>query len=72
MKEHLNTRASSFHKYLFNCKNDDNNLSFKIEAMVRNVGNLRIKEALLIAKIHPQINDRLELKTDYFINVHTL
>ena len=32
--------------------------SIRIEAIVRNVGNLRIKEALLIAKLHPHINSR--------------
>ena len=42
--------------------------SITIEAMVRNVGNLRIKEALLIAKLHPLINSRLELNTEYIIN----
>ena len=36
--------------------------------MVRNVGNLRIKETLLIAKLHPQINSRAELDTEYIIN----
>ena len=43
IKEHLNTCASSFHKYLIKCKNNDDNFSIKIEAVVRNVGNLRIK-----------------------------
>ena len=38
---------------------------FKIEAILRNVGNLRIKKAL-----HPQINSRLELNTEYIINKH--
>ena len=47
-------------------KND--NFSIKIEAKVHNVGNLKIKEALLIAKLHPQINSRLELNTEYIIN----
>ena len=42
--------------------------SIKIEAKVRNFGNLRIKEALLIAKIHLQINSRLELNTESIIN----
>ena len=40
----------------------------KNEAIVCNVGNLRIKEALLIAKLHPQINSRLELNTEYIMN----
>ena len=31
-------------------------------------GNLRIKVALLIAKLHPRIISRLELNTDYIIN----
>ena len=48
------------------------NFSIKIETIVRNVGNLRIKEALLIAKLHPQINSRLELNTEYIINMHIL
>ena len=39
-----------------------------MEAIVHNVGNLRIKEALLIAKLQPQINSRLELNTEYIIN----
>ena len=56
MKGHLNTHTSSFHKHLIKHKNNDNNFSIKIEAIVRNIGNLRIKEALLIAKLHPQIN----------------
>ena len=50
IKEHLNTRASSFHKHLIKCKINDNNFSVKIEVLVRKVGNFRIKEALLIAK----------------------
>ena len=29
---------------------------------------LELKEALLIAKLHPQINRRLELNIDYIIN----
>ena len=45
IKEHINTRASSFHKYLIKRKNNDNNFSIEI-GTVRNVGNLRIKEAL--------------------------
>ena len=49
MKGYLNTRASSFHKHLIKYKNNDNNFSIKIEVIVRNVGNLRIKETLLIA-----------------------
>ena len=69
MKEHLNTRESSFQKHLIKCKNNDNNISIKIEAIEHNVGNLRIKEgALLIAKLHPQINSRLELNNEYIIN----
>ena len=70
MKEHLNTHTSSFHKHLIRCKNDS--FSIKIEAIVCNVGNLRIKEALLIAKLHPHINSRLELNTEYIINMHIL
>ena len=42
IKEHLNTRASSFHKNLIKCKNTDNNFPIKIEAIVQNIGNLRI------------------------------
>ena len=38
---------------------------------MRNVGNLRIKEALLIAKLHPQINNRLELNSENIINLHS-
>ena len=63
----LNTRASLFHKHLINCKNNDDNFPIIIGAIVRNVGKLRIKEALLIAKLHPQINNRLELNTEYII-----
>ena len=70
IKEHLNTHASSFHEHWIKCKNNDNNFSIKIEAIVRNVGNLRIKEALLIAKLHPQINSRFELNTEYIFNWH--
>ena len=66
IKEHLNTSATSFHKHLIKCKN--NNFFIKIEAIVHNVGNLRIKEALLKANLHPQINSRLELNTEYIIN----
>ena len=40
----------------------------RIEAIVRNFGNFRIKEALLIAKLHPQIDSWLELNTEYIIN----
>ena len=68
MKEHLNTCASSFHKHLIKCKNKDNNFSIKIEAIAGNVGNIRIKEALKIAKLHFQINSWLELNTQYIIN----
>ena len=68
-KEHLNPRASSFHKHLIKCQNNDDNFSIKIEAIVRNVGNLRIKEALLIAKLHSQINIRLKLNTEYIITL---
>ena len=32
-----------------------------MEAIICNVGNLRIKEALLIVMLHLQINSRLEL-----------
>ena len=45
IKEHLKTRASSFHKHFIKCKNNDNNFSIKIEAIVHNVGNFKIKEA---------------------------
>ena len=69
IKEHLNTRASSFHKHLVKCKNNII-LSIRIEAIVHNVSNLRIKEALLIANLYPQINSRLELNTEYIINMH--
>ena len=34
------------HKHIIKSKNNDNNFPIKIEAIVRNVGNLRIKEAL--------------------------
>ena len=63
-----NTCASSFHKHLIKGKNNDNNFSIKTEAIVRNVVNLRIKEALLIASLQPQINSRLELNSEYIIN----
>ena len=46
----------------------NNDYSIKREAIVHNVGNLRIKEALLIAKLHPQINSSVELNTEYIIN----
>ena len=46
IKEHLNTRTSSFDKHLIKCENNDNIFSIKIEVIVRNVGNLRIKEVL--------------------------
>ncbi len=59
---------ASFHKHLIECKNNDDNFSIEIEAIVRNVGNLRIKEALSIAKLHPQINSWLELNIEYIIN----
>ena len=49
-------------------QNIDNNFSIKIEVTLRKVGNLRIKEALLIAKLHPQIINKLELNTEYIIN----
>ena len=34
IKEYLNTCASSSHKLFIKCKNDDDNFSIKIEAMV--------------------------------------
>ena len=43
IKEQLNIRASSFQKHFIKCKNNDTDFSIKIEAIVRNVGNLRIK-----------------------------
>ena len=46
VKEHLNARESSFHKHLIKCKNNDNNFSIKIEAIVHNVGNHRINWAI--------------------------
>ena len=67
IKEHHNIHASSFHKHLIKCKNKNNNFPIKIEAIVRNVAHLRIKEALLITKLHPQINNRLELNTNMHI-----
>ena len=68
IKEHLNTRTSSVHKHLIKCNSNDDYFSIKIEAIVRNVGHLRIKEALLIVKLHPPINSRLELNTEYIVN----
>ena len=69
IKEHFNARASSFHRHLIKYKNNDRNFFIKIEAIVRNVvRNIRVKEALLITKLHPQINRRLELNTEYIIN----
>ena len=68
IKEHIHTRASSFHKHLIKCKNRDNSFSVKIEAIIRNIGNLRIRESLLIAKLGPSINNRLELNTEYIFN----
>ena len=53
IKERLYTRASSFHKNLIKRKNNDDNFSIKMEAILRNFGNLGIKEALLTAKLHP-------------------
>ena len=49
----LKNTSTHVYKHLMKCINNDNNLSIKIEAIVRNVDNLRIKEALLIAKLHP-------------------
>ena len=46
IKEHLKSNASLLYKHLIKYKNNDNNFSIKIEAIVHNVGNLRIKEAL--------------------------
>ena len=43
--------------------------AIKIEAIVRNIRKLKIKEALSIAKLLPQINSWLELDTE-LINVH--
>ena len=70
IKEHLNTRASSYHKHFIKCKNNDNNFSIKTEAIVSNVGNLIIKEALLIPKLHTQINSRLELIKMHIFNTY--
>ena len=55
IKERLTSSLSSFHKHLCKCKNIDN-LSIKIEEIICNVGNLRIKEVLLIATLHLHIN----------------
>ena len=33
IKKYLNARASSFYKHLIECKNNDNNLSIKTEAV---------------------------------------
>ena len=62
----------TIHKHLIKCQNDDNNFPIKRETIVRNVGNIRIKEALSQAKFDPQINSRLELKTEYIVNMHIL
>ena len=32
------------------------------------IAKLKIKEALLIGKLNPQINTRLELNTEYIVN----
>ena len=68
IEEHLNTRKCSFNTHLIKCKNNDNNFSIQIEAIVRYAGNIRIKEALLIAKLHPQFDRKLELSVEYTIN----
>ena len=67
IKEHLNARASSFYKHLEKCKNANNKFYVKIEETVRNIGNLRIKESLLISKLQPRINARKELNSDFII-----
>ena len=50
IEEQLNTRAISFQRYLIKRKNNDNIFSIKTEAIALNVGNVRNKDALLIAK----------------------
>ena len=67
IKKHPNTRASSYHKHLIKCKNNDN-FYIKIEAIVHNVDDLRIKEPLSIAKLFSKINSRLELNSECIIN----
>ena len=65
---HLNRRLSSFHKHLIKCKNINDNFSIKTKRIVHNIYIFRIEEALLIVKLHTQINIRLELSTEYIIN----
>jgi len=67
IKEHLHTQASTFRKHLIKCNNTERSITVKIEARERNLGNLRIKEALLIAKLHPRINNRTELSAEFII-----
>ena len=52
--------------------NNDNNVSNKIEPIVRNVGNHIIKETLLRAKLQPQFYSRLKLNDLTLINMHIL
>ena len=67
IKEHLHTQTSSFHKHLVKCKNTGQKFTVTIKARERNLGNLRIKEAILIRKLNPQINNRTELNADFII-----
>uniref|UniRef100_A0A0L8GYC4 GIY-YIG domain-containing protein n=1 Tax=Octopus bimaculoides TaxID=37653 RepID=A0A0L8GYC4_OCTBM len=64
IKEHLNTRASSIGKHLDRCQNTDKSITVTIEANERNLGNLRIKEAILIHRLGPQINNGLEVRRE--------
>lgn len=67
IKEHINTRISSFHKHIISCNSTKRNIRVYILASVRNVGNLRIAEALLISKHKPSLNNRLELSSLFIL-----
>ena len=67
VREHLHTQASTFRKHLIKCNNTERSITVKIEARERNLGTHRIKEALLIAKLCPWINNRTELSAEFII-----
>ena len=56
IKEHLNTDVSSFHQNLIKCQKNDNTCFHLNEAIIRYVGNFRIKEAFRLWSGRPAFN----------------
>lgn len=65
--EHYNTTSSSVFKHINSCGSSPDNMSIKILDRERKPGNLRIREALHISRLKPEINDKLESCIDLIL-----